>query len=83
MSTNKIDVSTVCEMFEKIIEKLGQLMINKPTEPTDIDLSAVNAVTEQLETIIEEIRKPAKIEHRHTIAIGSIKFFFHWSLWLY
>jgi len=38
-------------------------------------MSVVNTVTERLETAVEEIRKPAKVKHRHTIDIGSSRFF--------
>jgi len=78
MSTNKIDVSTVCEMFEKIIEKLDKPTINNPSkEPVSIDLTAVNTLTERFEQVIEEVRKPTTIEHqhRHTVDIASSKVF--------
>jgi len=46
-------------------------------EPVKVDITAVNRLTERLEQITEEIRKPAKVEHqhRHTIDIGSSKVF--------
>jgi prefoldin subunit 5 len=71
MSTNKIDVSTVCEMFEKLSDKLDKQTINKPVEPVQVDLTAVNAMTERLEDTIREVRKPVKVEHRHQIEIAS------------
>jgi hypothetical protein len=40
-----------------------------------IDVTAVNALTKQLETVIEEVRKPTKQEHRHILDIGSSKVF--------
>jgi uncharacterized protein HemX len=76
----KMDFTAICEMFETIKSKIDKLTIHKPTQPIGIDLSAINAVTERLETMIEEIRKPAKIEHRHTIAIGSVKIFLSWAI---
>jgi hypothetical protein len=46
----------------------------------DRQLSAVNTMTEKLENIIEEVRKPTKVEHRHqhTIGIASNWFFLSW-----
>jgi len=76
----KTNLSVVIEMLDVLIKKIDKLTIHKPTEPIGIDLSAINAVTERLETMIEEIRKPAKIEHRHTIAIGSVKIFLSWTI---
>ena len=42
-----------------------------------LGMTAVKAMTERLETITEEVRKPAKVEHqhRHAIDIGSSKIF--------
>jgi hypothetical protein len=72
MSTNKIDVSTVCEMFEKLSEKLNKQTTNKSVEPVlQVDLVAINAMTERFEDVIREIRKPVKMEHHHRIEIAS------------
>jgi hypothetical protein len=71
MSTNRIDVSTVCEMFEKLSDKLDKQTIDKPVEPVQIDLAAVNTMTERLEETISEVRKPVKVEHHHKIEIAS------------
>jgi hypothetical protein len=40
-------------------------------------MTTVNAVAKRLKNVIEEVRKPAKVEHqhRHTIDIGSSKVF--------
>jgi hypothetical protein len=75
-NTSKMDTSAVFELFETINNKLDK-QTNVSIEPTQIDFSAVNAMTEQFENVIEEIRKPAKIEHQHchTIDIGSSKVF--------
>jgi uncharacterized protein YPO0396 len=68
MSTNKIDVSTVCEMFEEINKKLDkQTTTDKSIETVQIDLTAVNTMTERLEDVIKEARKPVKVEHHHKI----------------
>ena len=77
MSVNKIDVSTVYEMFEEINKKLDKQTIDKPTEPMQVDMTAINAMTERLKTVIEAVREPTKVEHqhRHTIDIGSSKIF--------
>jgi hypothetical protein len=75
-STNKIDVSAVYELFETISNKLDK-QANVSVEPTQIDLSAVNATIERFENVIDEVLKLTKIEHqyRHTIDIGSSKVF--------
>jgi hypothetical protein len=63
-------------MFETINNKLDK-QPNKSVEPVQIDLSAVNTLTERLEGVIAEVQKPTKVEHhyRHTIDIGSSKVF--------
>ncbi|MDR0384477.1 MAG: hypothetical protein LBH60_00190 [Prevotellaceae bacterium] len=71
MSPNKIDVSTVCEMFEKISEKLDKQTTDKSVEPVQVDLVTINAMTERFEDIIKEVRKPIKVEHHHKIGIAS------------
>ena len=74
MNTDKMDTSAIFEMFETINRKLDR-RIDKSNEPVQPDMTAVNTMTERLQGVIEEIRKPAKIEyqHRHTIDIGSSK----------
>jgi hypothetical protein len=71
-----MDVSAIYELFETINNKLDR-QTNVSVEPTEIDLTAVNAMTERFEYVIEEVRKPTKVEHqhRHTIDIGSSKVF--------
>jgi hypothetical protein len=72
MSANKIDVSTVCEMFEEINKKLNkQTTTDKSIETVQIDLTAVNTMTERFEDVIREARKPVKVEHHHKIEIAS------------
>ena len=75
-NASKMDTNAVFEMFEAISKKLDKLSAN-PIESTQIDLSAVETLTEELENVIEEVRRPAKVEyqHRHTIDIGSSKVF--------
>lgn len=77
MNTNKIEVSTVYEMFEEINKKLDKQTIDKPTEPMQVDMTAINAMTERLESVIEAVREPTQVkyQHRHTIEIGSSKIF--------
>jgi hypothetical protein len=77
---NKIDTQTVYEMFEELNKKL-----DKPTEPAkpiqaQIDMAAINTVTERLESVIEEVKKPNTVEHhyRYTISIASNWFFLSW-----
>jgi hypothetical protein len=84
MDKNKIDTQTVYEMFEKINEKLDK-QTNTSAEPTkpvqaQVDMTAINTVTERLENVIEEVRKPSIVEHQHhyTIDIRSNWFFFSW-----
>jgi uncharacterized membrane protein YhiD involved in acid resistance len=74
-----MDVSTVYEMFEKINEKLGK-SVNSTIEPIQMDMTAIDTMAERLENIIEEVKKPAKVEyqHRHTIDIRSNWFFLSW-----
>ena len=60
MSANKIDVSTVCEMFEKLSEKIDKQTTDKSAEPLQA---------------IEKFSEPTKVEHRHTIDIASSKVF--------
>jgi hypothetical protein len=38
-------------------------------------MTAVNTITERFENLIEEMRKPVKIDHQHIIDIGSSKVF--------
>ena len=84
MSTDKMDTYAVFEMFETINRKLDKRTnvqpdqrTVQPTETTNIDMEAVSGAIKQLENVIEEVRKPAKVEykHRHTIDIGSSKVF--------
>ena len=73
-NVSKMDVSTIFEMFERINEKLDKRAGNK-IESAHVDITAVNILSEQLGCVIEEVRKPAKVEHqhRHTIDTGSSK----------
>jgi hypothetical protein len=48
MSTNKVDVSTIYEMFEEINKKLDKQTAEKLTEPMQVDMTAANAMTERL-----------------------------------
>jgi hypothetical protein len=75
---SKMDISTVYEMFEEINKKLDKQATNKPTEPVQVDLTAVNTMTEQFEDVIKEVRKPVKVEHSHKIEIASNWFFLSW-----
>ncbi|KAA6324893.1 hypothetical protein EZS27_025827 [termite gut metagenome] len=76
MNTDKIDTSAIYALFEEIKELLRQNKSNKSVEPTQVDMTAVNAITERFENLIEEVRKPTKVEHHHVIDIGSSKIFF-------
>ena len=83
-NANKMDTSAVFEMFETINSKLDKCTNVQsdqrtaiPTELINADMEAVSSVIERLEDVMEEVRKPAKVEHyhRHTIDIGSNKIF--------
>ncbi|KAA6331881.1 hypothetical protein EZS27_019559 [termite gut metagenome] len=39
-------------------------------------MTAVNTMTEQFKNLIEEVKKPTKVNHHHVIDIGSSKVFF-------
>jgi hypothetical protein len=69
-----MDTSAVFEMFETINNKLDK-HTNVSVESAEIGMAAVNTMTERFEYLLEEVRKPAKVEHqhRHTIDIGSSK----------
>jgi hypothetical protein len=75
MNTEKMDTSAIFEMFETINRKLDKR--DRSTEPAQADTTAVKAMTERLENAIDEVRKPAKVEHqhRHTVDVGSSKIF--------
>jgi hypothetical protein len=78
MSIEKMNTSEVFEMFETINNKLEKRQTEKSAESAQIDtraITAINTMTEQFENVIEEARKPVKVEHRHTIDIGSSKVF--------
>ena len=62
-NVNKMDTSAVFEMFESINKKLDKHAGNT-VEPSEVDMTAIDALTEQLENVIEEVRKPAKVEHQ-------------------
>ena len=74
MNADKMDISAIFEMFETINKKLDR-RTEKQSEPVQVDMTAVQAMTERLENSIDEVRKPTKVEHqhRHTIDIGSSK----------
>jgi hypothetical protein len=74
MDKNKIDTQTVCEMFEELNKKLDK-QTNTPSEPikliqAQVDTTAIDAVTERLKNVIEEVKKPNTVEHHHRYAIS-------------
>ncbi|KAA6340631.1 hypothetical protein EZS27_011520 [termite gut metagenome] len=75
MNNEKMDTSAVYTLFEELKESLKQ-RDEKPVEPAQVDMTAVNTMTERFENLIEEIKKPTKVEHHHVISIGSNKVFF-------
>ncbi|KAA6326974.1 hypothetical protein EZS27_023995, partial [termite gut metagenome] len=76
MNTDKMDISKVYTLFEEIKESLKQNNSNKPVESAQVDMTAVNVITERFENLIEEVKKPTKAEHHHVIDIDSSKVFF-------
>ena len=68
---NKMDTTAVCEMFETISRKLDKQTTVKSAEPIQADLTAINAITQQFEKILEEVRKPVSVKHHHIIEIAS------------
>ncbi|KAA6346951.1 hypothetical protein EZS27_005585 [termite gut metagenome] len=76
MNTEKIDTSAVYTLFEEIKKSLRHNNSNKPVEPVQVDMTVINTMTERFEDLIEEVKKPTKVEHRHVIDIGSSKVFF-------
>ena len=79
MST-KIDTSTIYEMFETQKSELAELkkMIINTATPTEKNEAATNAITRLMERVVEEVKKPAKVEYRHTFDIRNSWFFFSW-----
>ncbi|KAA6313368.1 hypothetical protein EZS27_035850 [termite gut metagenome] len=75
MSSEKIDTSAVYTLFEELKESLKQRN-EKLIEPAQVDMRAVNAMTERFENLIEEVKKPKRTEIRHIIDLGSSKIFF-------
>ena len=84
MNTNKMDSIEVYKMFETLSDKFDK-QADKQVESVEavkVDATALDAVTERLKNIIEEIHKPTKVEyqHRHTVDIHSNWFFFSWVI---
>ncbi|KAA6309677.1 hypothetical protein EZS27_038881 [termite gut metagenome] len=75
MSSEKIDTSAVYTLFEELKESLKQRN-EKPVESAQVDMTAINTMTERFENLIEEVKKPTKVNHHHVISIGSNKVFF-------
>ena len=75
-NTSKMDSIEVYKMFEALSDKFDK-QADKPVESVQIDLSAVDTMTERFENMIEEVRKPVivKQQYHHTIDIGSSKIF--------
>ena len=44
-NTGKMDTSAVFEMFETINKKLNSQTTDKPAEPVQVDLTALNTLT--------------------------------------
>jgi hypothetical protein len=75
MSGEKMDTSAVYTLFEELKESSKQRN-EKPVESTQVDTTTINAMTERFENLIEEVKKPTKVNHHHVISIGSNKVFF-------
>ncbi|KAA6334501.1 hypothetical protein EZS27_017190 [termite gut metagenome] len=72
----KHDYSKRLQIVAKVLED------HLPAKPVQaqIDMTAIDAVTERLENVIEEVKKPNIVEHHHryTISIASNWFFLSW-----
>jgi hypothetical protein len=75
MNNEKMDTSAVYTLFEELKESFKQRN-EKPVESAQVDITAVKAMTERFENLIEEVKKPTKVNHHHVISIGSNKVFF-------
>jgi hypothetical protein len=58
-------------MFEKLSDKLDKQTIDRQTESIQINLTALNAMTEQFKDVIKEASKTVRVEHHHKIEIAS------------
>jgi cell division protein FtsB len=83
MST-KTDTSTVYEMFETQKSELAELkkLIINTAIPTEKNEEAKNAITHLLERVVEEVKKPAKVEHRHTIDVRDRRILLSWLVFI-
>lgn len=76
----QIDVNEVYTLFEEIKKQLKQVGENKtPTPQPQIeipDLSVIPELTAKLDEVINDVRRPIKIEHRHIFSIASSRVFF-------
>ncbi|KAA6328307.1 hypothetical protein EZS27_022782 [termite gut metagenome] len=82
MNTDKMDTSAVYTLFEEIKEDVLDIknkLMETPSAPTTtqapIDLTAVNAVSEEFRNLTEEVQRPIRHDHRHSIEIRSSKVF--------
>lgn len=74
-----IDINEVYTLFEEIKELIKKGSDNKAIVPPEIempDLSVIDELTDRLDKVIEETRKPVKTEHRHIFSIESNIIFF-------
>lgn len=74
-----IDVNEIYTLFEEIRElvKVGSKN-NNPVQPEIklLDLSAIDELSDKLDEVIGEIRRPVRTEHHHIFSIASSKVFY-------
>lgn len=80
----EINVNEVYTLFEEIKKQLKQIGEKQVTTPEPVpqpkieipDLSVIPELTNKLDEVISEVRKPVKTEHRHIFSFESNKIFF-------
>ena len=80
----QINVNEVYTLFEEIKKQLKQIGVKQVSAPAPApqpkieipDLSVIPELTNKLDDVINEVRKPVKTEHRHVFSFESNKIFF-------
>jgi hypothetical protein len=80
----QINVNEVYTLFEEIKKQLKQIGEKQVSAPAPVpqpkieipDLSVIPELTNKLDEVIGEVRKPVKTEHRHIFSFESNKIFF-------